>query len=329
MSDLDLTNPEIFQQELEKAAQMEETQEQAQESEAAETVEQETTEEVQEETAEEQTSEETEGESAEGDEEPEVQVTEKGKMVPYGALKAKTQAAQEANERAIQAETQLSMIMQALQAKQERESAPVKQEATNLKNDYDPDIQPVEYLRREIEIRDAKMATFERELQGIKTGTAKQTQIQQVVSVVAQDLQKAVATGEDPHAKEAYDYLHHAKSREFSMIASNEAELGQMLDNYFMSFANTAIQGKKSPAKMYRQLADSLGYKPAGKQTTTAPKRDVAAIERNKGKSTSLNAGTASAELNGAPKDIKFAMNKNGKGTNEVLFQKLLQSISQ
>lgn len=317
MSELDLTNPEQFQQALAQAAELDA---------AGDTGEAEVVDDV---APEESTPEElpTESEDQADDVIDDVVVTEKGKMIPHSRVKEISAKAQEANERAIRAETQLRTILDAMNAKEERERAPQRQEAIEqITNPYDKDTQPVEYLEMENKILAQEMKAIRQEIQRERQQQSTMTQAQQMLASAGAELNQAEAAGIIPDANERAKYLIDAKAAEISLFARNEAEFTQALDNYKLALIGAAKKQGKSIAEVTKVLSDSLGYVPKAKAAPAIPPRTVSAIASNKAKSASVGNG-ASAQLNGAPTSIDAVMNKNGRGVSAADFHKMLKNL--
>jgi hypothetical protein len=317
MSELDLTNPEQFQQALAEAAELDVAGDAGGES-ADDSA---PTEEVTEEAA---PVEEAVDDSAD---DVDVVTTDKGKMIPYGRAKEMTTRAQEANDRAIRAETQLRTILDAMNAKEERERAPAKQEVEFRINPYDKDTQPVEFLEEETRQLRAEIQAERAERQRDRQQQSTMTQAQQMLASAGADLNKAEAEGVIPDANDRARYLIDAKAAEISLFARNEQEFTQALDNYKLALIGAAHKQGKSVAEVTKVLSDSMGYALKAKAAASAtPPRTISAIAANKAKSASVSNG-AGAQLNGAPTNIDAVMNKNGRGVNPAEFHKMLKNL--
>lgn len=316
MSELDLTNPEQFQQALAQAAELDA---------AGDTAEPEIVDDV---APEEPASEDapTESEDQVDDVTEDVVVTDKGRMIPHSRVKEISAKAQEYNERAIRAETQLRTILDAMNAKEERERSPQRQEAEITQNPYDKDTQPVEYLEMENKILAQEMRAIREEIQREKQQQSTMTQAQQMLASAGLELNRAEAEGIIPDANERAKYLIDAKALEISLFARNEEEFTQALDNYKLALIGAAKKQGKSIAEVTKALSDGMGYVPKAKAAPAIPPRTVSAIANNKAKSASVGNG-ASAQLNGSPTSIDAVMNKDGRGVSAAEFHKMLKNL--
>jgi hypothetical protein len=316
MSELDLTNPEQFQQALAEAAELDI---------AGDTGEPEIVDDV---AVDESALEEAPTESEEADDGIEdVVVTDKGRMIPHSRVKEISLKAQEANNRAIVAETQLRTILDAMNAKEERERAPQQQQQQKLEaNPYDKDSQPVEFLEYETHLLRQEIQAERAERQRERQQQSTMTQAQQMLASAGAELNAAEANGIIPDANDRAKYLIDAKAAEISLFARNEEEFTQALDNYKLALIGAAKRQGKSVAELTKHLSDTMGYAPKAKAAPAIPPRTVSAIANNKPKSASVGNG-ASAQLNGSPKNIDAVMNKNGRGVNAAEFHKMMQNL--
>jgi len=315
MSELDLTNPEQFQQALAQAAELDE---------AGDTGEAEVVDAPVEEIAPEETP--TESEEADDGIE-DVVVTDKGKMVPYSRIKDMAAKLQSERDGRIQSDTQLRTFLDAMNAKEERERAPQRQEAAKqITNPFDKDTQPVEYLEMENKILAEEMKAIRQEMQREKQQQSTMTQAQQMLASAGAELNAAEANGIIPDANDRAKYLIDAKAAEISLFARNEQEFTQALDNDKLALIGAAKKQGKSIAEITKVLSDTMGYAPKAKAAPAIPPRTVSAIANNKAKSASVGNG-ASAQLNGSPTSIDAVMNKNGRGVSSADFHKMLKNL--
>lgn len=315
MTELDVTNPEQFQQALAEAAELDmgggegAVEEVVEELPAAEEVAETATE---------------ESDDAIDD----VVVTDRGKMIPYGRIKdmaAKLQAERDAR---IQSDTQLRTILDAMTAKEERERAPrQQQEIERIENPYDKDTQPVEYLEMENKILAQEMKAIRQEMQREKQQQSTMTQAQQMLASADAELNKAAADGVLPDANDRAAYVINAKAAEISLFARNEQEFTEAMNNYKLAVIGAAKKQGKSVAEITKVLSDSMGYAPKAKAAPTTPPRNVSAIAANKAKSASVS-GSAPTQLNGAGSSIDAVMNKNGRGVNAAEFHKMMKNLT-
>lgn len=266
---------------------------------------------------------------AASDEDDDIIVTDKGKMVPYSAFKKKVASNQEANDRALQAETKLDLLVRTLEAKAQREAEPTKAAVTEpeMTNPYDINVQPVEYLAREVEIGKAENKALRDQFTNSQKQTQQQTTVQNMFASADADIANAVKSGAIPDADARSVYLLQTKAKEFGLFYPQQ-QAQEAVRNFSLSLIGAAKDRGVSIAQHVKDLSDIAGYQP--KTTTPVTKttqaRDVDVLGKNKAKSSTLNS-TTSAELNGSPNTIKAALNKNGRGTNEDAFNRMLAQL--
>jgi len=268
--------------------------------------------------------------AAQDDEDP---IPNERNLVPYSALKQKTAKIHAAEARALQAETKLEMLIKALEAKNGRETEITSKTDISLPdmtNPYDINVQPVEYLAREVEIAKEETKAIKAVYAQDKKITNEQRQIQNIFAQADADIASAVKSGSIPDADARAAYVLQSKAKEFSMFAENQEQTQEMVRNYSIALAARAKSQGKSIADAVKEISETMGYQPKAKEVIAKPNgqtRDIDAIAKNKAKSSSLSATGGNATLNGTPTTIKAALNKNGKGTNDEEFYRMLDGL--
>lgn len=263
-----------------------------------------------------------------------VVVTDKGKMVPYSRVKEMAQKNQEERDARIKSDERLAMLMDAVQSKQQREVAPQQEQAAakpsvDLTNPYDINVQPVEYLARDNEIKDARIKALENKYESDKEEAVRQNKIQSMFAKADKEVEEAALGGEISDAKERREYVLNSAKEMFKLFSQGSEERHRdMVRNFALSTIDNAKDLGITTAEMIKRLSDTFGYQPKAKAETPSPKttRNIDTIQANKGKSATLSS-SASTELNGAPAGIKSALNKNGRGTNEEAFYKMMKQL--
>lgn len=260
--------------------------------------------------------EEVELEEEELPEEVPVERTNKGPMIPKSRF-------DEVTERAIRAETQYQMLMEALQQRQNNEAPKDTRAALpeSKPNPYDKSLEYEEWLEHELEQTKSVVSALESKFIEQATKTQAQTEEEKVVQYTTAGIQAAGA--KDPSVYDAYNYVLAVKANEYSPLAKTDAEVARRVDEFILSYMTPSMKKGIDPAQIITALAKNYGF--SGKAQPS--RRDVTAVERNREKSASAPSSNVSRGVNSGPTSIKQVKRKSGRGVDPNGFHKYLERI--
>lgn len=255
-------------------------------------------------------------EEAELPEEVPVERTNKGPMIPKSRF-------DEVTERAIRAETQYQMLMEALQQRQNNEAPKDARAALpeSKPNPYDKSLEYEEWLEYELEQTKSVVSALENKFLEQTNKTQAQTEEEKVVQYTTAGIQAAGA--KDPSVYDAYNYVLAVKANEYSPLAKTDAEVARRVDEFILSYMTPSMKKGIDPAQIITALAKNYGF--SGKAQPS--RRDVTAVERNREKSASAPSSNISRGVNSGPTSIKQVKRKSGRGVDPNGFHKYLERI--